>query len=161
MNPCPCGWAGDASGRCRCGEDAVHRYRSRISGPLLDRIDLHVNLQRLPPAALRASAPDGEPSAVVRARVDAARRRQLARAGRINAQLLPADALSTCRLEPGDEALLEHAVDRLHLSARATVRLLRVARTIADLDGAESIGTAHLTEALTYRPAVAARAVAA
>lgn len=161
MNPCPCGWAGDPSGRCRCSGDAVQRYRSRISGPLLDRIDLHVNLQRLPPSALRADAPAGEPSAAVRSRVEAARARQLARTGRINAQLQPSETLALCRLEPHDEALLERAVDRLQLSARATVRLLRVARTIADLDGAAAITTPHLAEALTYRPAAPELATAA
>ena len=150
MNPCPCGWAGDPSGRCRCGDDAVRRYRGRISGPLLDRIDLHVGVTRLPPAALRMQAAS-EDSATVRARVVEARRLQHARGQVINARLTPAQTLATCRLSDADQSLLERAVDRLHLSARSMTRILRVARTIADLDGREAIATAHLTEAIGYR----------
>ncbi|WP_295953853.1 YifB family Mg chelatase-like AAA ATPase [uncultured Xanthomonas sp.] len=151
MNPCPCGWAGDPSGRCRCSEDAVRRYRARISGPLLDRIDLHVEVPRLPPQALRADAPPGEASAVVRERVEQARQRQQARAGRPNGQLGHSETLRDCRLQPRDEALLEQAIERLRLSARSLHRILRVARTIADLDASERIATAHLTEAIAYR----------
>lgn len=151
MNPCPCGWAGDSSGRCRCSADAIQRYRSRISGPLLDRIDLHVEVPRLPPQELRPDAPAGEPSAQVRARVAQARAIQLARAGRLNAQLGQAETLALCRLKDADQALLEHAIDRLRLSARSMQRILRVARTIADLAGSDAIETPHLTEALGYR----------
>ncbi|MFC5570955.1 YifB family Mg chelatase-like AAA ATPase [Lysobacter yangpyeongensis] len=151
MNPCPCGWAGDASGRCRCNPEAVRRYRARISGPLLDRIDLHVDVPRLPPAELRPDLPMGESSADVRARVIHARERQLARAGRINARLDQAQTQASCRLAPHDQLLLERAVDALHLSARSIHRILRVARTIADLDGAPQILSPHLTEALGYR----------
>ena len=151
MNPCPCGWAGDASGRCRCTREATDRYRARISGPLLDRIDLHVDVPRLPPSALRGDAPPGEDSATVRARVEAARERQQARAGCPNAQLGQADTAATCRLEPADQALLERAVDALQLSARSFHRILRVARTIADLAASERIATAHLAEAIGYR----------
>lgn len=151
MNPCPCGWAGDNSGRCRCSGDVVQRYRSRISGPLLDRIDLHVEVPRLPPQELRPDAPAGEPSAQVRARVEQARAIQLARTGRLNAQLGQSETLTLCRLTDSDQALLEHAIDRLRLSARSMQRILRVARTIADLAGAEVIETPHLTEALGYR----------
>jgi magnesium chelatase family protein len=151
MNPCPCGWAGDASGRCRCSDDAIRRYRARISGPLLDRIDLHVDVPRLPPQALRADAAPGESSATVRARVEQARQRQLARAGYPNGQLGHSQTLRDCRLHPRDEALLEHAIDRLRLSARSLHRILRVARTIADLNDSEAIATAHLSEAIGYR----------
>ncbi|KLD80173.1 YifB family Mg chelatase-like AAA ATPase [Xanthomonas hyacinthi] len=151
MNPCPCGWAGDASGRCRCGDDGIRRYRARISGPLLDRIDLHVDVPRLPPQALRADAAPGESSAAVRARVEQARQRQLARAGCPNGQLGHSQTLRDCRLHPRDEALLERAIDHLRLSARSLHRILRVARTIADLDGSDAIATAHLTEAIGYR----------
>jgi len=151
MNPCPCGWAGDSAGRCRCSTDAIDRYRARISGPLLDRIDLHVDVPRLPPAALRPDAPGGEPSADVAARVAIARDRQLARAGVLNARLDQAGTDRHCRLAPKDQALLERAIEALHLSARAMHRILRVSRTIADLEDSESIASRHLTEALGYR----------
>ena len=151
MNPCPCGWAGDPSARCRCSSDAIRRYRGRISGPLLDRIDLQVEVPRLPPAELRANAPPGEPSDAVRARVEAARALQHARGGITNARMPQALLNATCVLSAGDQALLERAVDALQLSARSMHRILRVARTIADLAGSESIGTAHLSEAIGYR----------
>lgn len=160
MNPCPCGWAGDVSGRCNCGADAIGRYRARVSGPLLDRIDLHVDVRRLPAAQLRPDAPAGEPSAPIRDRVAAARARQIERAGVPNARLDHAGTLAACRLAPGDQLLLERAIESLQLSARAMHRILRVARTIADLAGSERIGTTHLAEALGYRgfeqPAMAA-----
>lgn len=151
MNPCPCGWAGDPSGRCRCGPDLVRRYRSRVSGPLLDRIDLHVHVPRLPPHELRPDAPDGEATAAVQARVVAARGRQHARCGKPNARMGQAETMAHCRLSARDQALLERAVERLQLSARSLHRILRVARTIADLDGSDAIATPHLTEALGYR----------
>lgn len=151
MNPCPCGWAGDSSGRCRCSADVIQRYRGRISGPLLDRIDLHVEVPRLPPRELRPDAVAGESSAQVRARVEKARIRQIARSGRLNAQLGQADTLQLCRLSDPDQELLERAIDRLRLSARSMQRILRVARTIADLADAPDIDTPHLTEALGYR----------
>lgn len=151
MNPCPCGWAGDASARCRCTPDAVRRYRARISGPLLERIDLHVEVPRLPPAALRAEAPAGEDSATVRARVVAAHARQHARAGTLNARLDHGQMAQHCRLAPSDQRLLEDAIERLQLSARSLHRITRVARTIADLAGEDTIDTPHLAEALGYR----------
>ena len=151
MNPCPCGWAGDVSGRCRCGAEAIRRYRARISGPLLDRIDLHIDVPRLPPSALRGDAPHSDSSALVRARVAQARAIQHARTRKPNAQLSQAETIATCRLEAHDQALLERAVDALQLSARSLHRILRVARTIADLAGCEAIATAHLTEAIGYR----------
>ena len=153
MNPCPCGWAGDPSGRCRCSPDAVRRYRGRVSGPLLDRIDLHVEVARLPPAELRPDAPAGESTATVRARVVEARERQYARAGKTNAVLDQSETASACRLADADRLLLERAVEALQLSARSMHRILRVARTIADLEGADAIGTAHLTEAISLRRA--------
>lgn len=151
MNPCPCGWAGDASGRCKCTEDMIQRYRARISGPLMDRIDLHVEVPRLPPSALRDDAARGETTETVRSRVVAARERQLARAGRVNAHLDAALTQRMCRLEQDDQLLLERAIDALQLSARSMHRILRVARTIADLAGSDGIATAHLTEAIGYR----------
>ena len=151
MNPCPCGWAGDPSGRCRCGPDLVRRYRSRLSGPLLDRIDLHVHVPRLPPHELRPDAPDGEGTAAIQARVVAARARQQARCSKPNARMGQSETMAHCRLQARDQALLERAVERLQLSARSLHRILRVARTIADLAGSEAIATAHVTEALGYR----------
>jgi len=151
MNPCPCGWAGDSSGRCRCSEELIERYRARLSGPLLDRIDLQVLVPRLAPAELRGNAARGEPTAAVRTRVLAARAQQLARAGKTNALLAQSETERDCRLCDRGQALLEASMARLMLSARATQRILRVARTIADLDGAEQIGLAHLGEAIGYR----------
>lgn len=151
MNPCPCGWAGDSSGRCHCAIDAVRRYRARISGPLLDRIDLHIEVPRLPPQVLRPDQPGGECSADIRERVTQARQRQYARSDKTNAQLSQAETAATCRLSEPDQGLLERAVDSLQLSARSMHRIQRVARTIADLAGSETIATAHLTEAIAYR----------
>ncbi|MBF6023058.1 YifB family Mg chelatase-like AAA ATPase [Lysobacter niastensis] len=153
MNPCPCGWAGDASGRCRCSPDAIRRYRARISGPLLDRIDLHIDVPRLPAADLRPDASPSEPSSQVRERVADARQRQQHRAGKPNAQLDQAATAAHCRLSERDHALLERAVDTLQLSARSMHRILRVARTIADLAGQADIQREHLGEAIGYRRA--------
>jgi magnesium chelatase family protein len=151
MNPCPCGWAGDPSGRCACSGESVARYRGRISGPLLDRIDLQVEVPRTRAAELRGDAPPGEASAEVRERVLAARAVQRARSGVPNAQLGQREMDRHCRLAAADQALLERAVDRLRLSARAHQRILRVARTIADLAHSERIGSPHLMEAIAYR----------
>ncbi|MFT3807764.1 YifB family Mg chelatase-like AAA ATPase [Arenimonas sp.] len=151
MNPCPCGWAGDPSGRCRCPGETVQRYRARLSGPLLDRIDLHVGVPRLAAHELRSDAPRGETTAIVRQRVLAARERQLRRAGKTNALLDQGDLEKYCALSDGDQRLLERAMDGLQLSARATHRILRVARSIADLEGHPNIGTSQLTEAIGYR----------
>jgi magnesium chelatase family protein len=150
MNPCPCGYAGDPSGRCRCTPDAIQRYRSRISGPLLDRIDLKLEVPRVAQAELRASSP-GESSAEVRARVVAARERQLARAGKPNSALSNRDADRSCALDTRSHALIDRAIERLGLSARAYHRVLRVARTIADLAGRESIDASDLSESIQYR----------
>jgi magnesium chelatase family protein len=151
MNPCPCGWAGDPSGRCRCHPDAILRYRSKISGPLLERIDLHLEVPRLPPAELRPDAPPGESSDTVRARVVRAREVQRQRAGRCNAHLDQSQTNAVCRLAPEDQAMLENAIDLLQLSARSMHRILRVARTIADLAGSADILGPHVAEAIGYR----------
>ncbi|MBS0211689.1 MAG: YifB family Mg chelatase-like AAA ATPase [Proteobacteria bacterium] len=151
MNPCPCGWAGDASSRCRCTAEQTARYRARVSGPLLDRIDLHVAVPRLAHADLRPDAAPGEDSSTVRARVMRARAVQLRRSGKPNALLGQRETERVCRLATSDQALLERAIDALQLSARATHRILRMARTIADLAGSEAIVTAHLGEAIGYR----------
>lgn len=153
MNPCPCGYLGDTGGRCRCTPDQVARYRGRLSGPLLDRIDLHIFVPRLEAAALSAAAASGEDtsSAVVRARVVAARARQQARGGKPNAQLGPKELERDGVLDDACRQLLATAATRLALSARAYHRILKVARTIADLAGVEAIATAHIAEALRYR----------
>ena len=154
MNPCPCGYAGDPSGRCACTPEAVRRYRARVSAPLLDRIDIQVEMPRVPLAELGAVGSPGESSAAVRARVGAAREHQTQRAGKPNAALNNRDVQRDCALVARDRELLERSLDRLGLSARAYHRILRVARTIADLAGAARIDTSHLTEAIQYRRAL-------
>lgn len=151
MNPCPCGYAGDPSGRCRCSADTIVRYRSRLSGPLLDRIDLHVDVPRLPQHELLALAGDGESSACVRRRVMFSRGRQQARTGTCNARLAPAQLRRF--VDPGTDGvrLLEQAAAQWNLSARACHRILRVARTIADLADADVVDARHLAEAISYR----------
>jgi magnesium chelatase family protein len=152
MNPCPCGYLGHPSGRCRCTPDQIARYRARISGPLLDRIDLQIEVPSLPVDALPAGAgPSGEPSATVRVRVAAAAARQRSRQGKPNAQLQNREIERLCRPDAEGEALLKSAFARLSLSARAYHRILKVARTIADLAAAEGIVSAHVAEAIGYR----------
>jgi magnesium chelatase family protein len=151
MNPCPCGMLGDASGTCRCSPPVLERYRGRVSGPLLDRIDLHVEVPRVPVATLTAELRGGEPSAAIAARVAAARARQLGRRGVLNAHLPGRDVRRACRLGDDGRRLLEAATLRLGLSARAYTRILRVARTIADLADAPAVTTSHLAEAIQYR----------
>lgn len=150
MNPCPCGYLGDDERACRCSPEQIRRYRARISGPLLDRIDLHVEVPRLPYRTLR-SANREESSAVVQERVIIARERQLARAGKPNALLGPREIERDCRLTDADHNLLERFMSQLSLSPRAYHRILRVARTIADLAAEPQIGTVHLTESIGYR----------
>lgn len=148
MNPCPCGFLGDA--RCRCTPDQVARYRGKLSGPLLDRIDLMIEVPAVSEAELSRRG-DGEPSAVVRARVVAARERQLARQGRPNAMLTSDEIDHHCLPDCGGATLLKQAMTRLNLSARAYHRILKVARTIADLAGDEIIRAPHIAEAIQYR----------
>ena len=150
MNPCPCGWLGHPSGKCRCTPEQVARYRGRLSGPLLDRIDLHVEVPALSEADLLQAA-SGEASEHVRARVTAARERQLARQGKPNASLAGREIDRHCAPDAAGEALLKQAIARLNLSARAFHRVLRVARSIADLAGAAHITAAHVAEAIQYR----------
>lgn len=152
MNPCPCGYLGDASGRCSCTPEQVQRYRARISGPLLDRIDVQLFVPRVEREALTSTtAAAGESSAQVRERVIAARSRQLTRQGRINAALEASDIDRHCHAEPAARQLLHAALDRLALSARAYHRTLKLARTIADLAAAPVIQPAHVAEAVRYR----------
>jgi magnesium chelatase family protein len=150
MNPCPCGYLGDAERRCACGQEQVRRYRSRVSGPLIDRIDLHIEVPRLAHRVLRGDAPE-ESSATVRARVCVARDRQLQRAGKPNSVLGTREIERYCTLSENDHRLLEQALERLGLSPRAYHRILKVARTIADLAGSDHIKTPHLAEAISYR----------
>lgn len=154
MNPCPCGYLGHPRQGCVCHPVAVQRYRNRISGPLLDRIDLQVSVDPVDPVSLR-DAPAGETSAVVRERVVAARLRQearLAAAGiTCNAHMRPRDLQAFCQLSAAASALLVRAIDALGLSARAHDRVLKVARTIADLAGQEAIAPNHIAEAIQYR----------
>jgi magnesium chelatase family protein len=149
MNPCPCGYAGDANGRCRCTQPAMRRYLARLSGPLLDRIDLHVDVPRLEYSALVPAAMP-ESSAAAAARVLRARERQRVR-GRLNSALEAGQLAAACGLGIGEHGLLESASRRLGLSARACHRILRVARTIADLTGEERVGIPELSEAIGYR----------
>lgn len=150
MNPCPCGYAGDAAGRCRCTPDQIARYRGRLSGPLLDRIDLQIEVPALDAAALQGT-PDGESSARVRERVCVAHQRQLDRQGKSNALLAGKEIDRHCTPDAAGTALATQAIDRLRLSARAYHRVLRVARSIADLAGSAGVGAAHVAEAIQYR----------
>jgi magnesium chelatase family protein len=155
MNPCPCGFYGAGQAQCICHAGAIQRYRARISGPLLDRIDLHIDVPALREKQLTDERP-GEPSAAIRARVVEARQRQLARFhGRpglfANAQMEPAQIRQHCGIDAAGESLLHAAIRRLGLSARAYHRVLRLALTIADLEAADRIATAHLAEAIQYR----------
>ena len=150
MNPCPCGQLGNPAGSCRCTPDAVLRYQGRISGPLLDRIDIQIEVPAVDAARLAAAA-DGESSAIVAARVLAARQRALDRQGSAN-DALAGEALDRhCRLDAAASAFLQNAATRLGWSARGFHRILRVARTIADIEAAETIATGHLAEAIQYR----------
>ncbi len=154
MNPCPCGFLGDPQRVCTCTQAQVQHYRSRVSGPLLDRIDIQVEVRAVAYRDLAAPTP-GEASAALRARVERARQRQLARfRGRPlfrNAQMAARDLCRYCAVEPAAERLLAQAMDTLALSARAYTRILKVARTIADLDASEPLTTAHVAEAIQYR----------
>ena len=155
MNPCPCGHLGDERRECRCTPTQIERYRARLSGPLLDRIDLHVEVAAVGLAELTA-APTGETTAVVAERVAAARRVQAERFGDgvampVNASLGPADLEVHCPLDDAAERLLTSAFERLALSARALHRVLKVARTIADLAGARDLAASHVAEAIQYR----------
>lgn len=150
MNPCPCGYYGDKSGRCQCRPEQIKRYQEKLSGPLLDRIDLHITVPALPASDLQ-SAQRGESSAAVRERVIQAYQRQQARQGKANNELSPSELDQFAPLGDAESRILAMAQSRLNLSARGYHRVLRVARTIADLAGSEAIQTPHLTEALSYR----------
>ena len=150
MNPCPCGYLGHPNGRCRCTPDQVARYRRKISGPLLDRIDLQIEVPDVPQEEL-AGAAKGDPSAAVRARVAAARACQLERQGRSNNALAARDMDRHCAPDARGATLLKQAIARLGLSARAYHRVLKVARTVADLAGVPRVAADHVAEAIQYR----------
>ncbi len=154
MNPCPCGYLGDPKHECRCSPSQIQRYRARISGPLLDRIDLHIEAPALTIAELRTDRP-GEPSSIIRARVEKTRQRQRVRfqGCKINAnsRMSGAQLKNFCALDGKLGDLLQQAMEQLTLSARAYDRILKVARTIADLAGTEHIESPHLLEAIQYR----------
>ena len=150
MNPCPCGYLGHFSGRCRCTPDQVARYRHRLSGPLLDRIDIQIEVPALREDEL-VQAGRGENSSQVQERAARARGRQLERQGKNNTRLGPREVERFCAVEDKASALLKQAIARLHLSARAYHRVLKLARTIADLAGEASVGVAHVAEAIQYR----------
>ncbi len=152
MNPCPCGYLGDSSGRCHCTSEQVLRYRARVSGPLLDRIDMHLEVPRIPHEVLRKGSPQGEESsASIRQRVVAARHRAMVRSGKANAALTAKEVKQLCQLPEQGHQLLEQAMDKFGLSHRAYHRILKVARTIADLAASDTIYIPHLSEAIGYR----------
>ena len=152
MNPCPCGYLGDPSGRCHCSVEQVSRYRAKISGPLLDRIDMHLEVPRVSHEVLRKGSPEGEESsATIRQRVIQARNIAMIRSGKANSKLSAAEVKQICTLSEQGHQLLEQAMNSFGLSHRAYHRILKLARTIADLAGSEKIEIPHLSEAIGYR----------
>lgn len=150
MNPCPCGYYGNHDDRCRCTPDQVRRYRDKISGPMLDRIDMHVPVRALKTGELQANA-SGSTSTEIRVRVEKALERQLQRQKKSNASLTSSELDTFVELNSSDKSLLENAIVKMGLSARAYHRVLKVARTIADMEDCEIPSTKHITEALSYR----------
>ena len=154
MNPCKCGWYGDPSGRCTCTENAVNAYRSRISGPLLDRIDIIMEVPAVNFEDLR-SRREAEPSAAIKDRVNLARKRQHKRfgefSGMCNARMGPDEMRAHCKLDTDSETLMRQAFEVFGLTARSYDRILKVARTIADLEQSENITAEHIAEAIQLR----------
>jgi len=155
MNPCPCGFYGDSSHECNCTSGAIQRYMSRISGPLLDRIDIHINVPSVKFKEISSDA-CGEKSDIIRERVNTARKMQLERFKNeeniyCNAHMQSKDISNYCRLGEKSKSLLNLAITRQGLSARAYDRILKVGRTIADLEGCEDIDTTHIAESIHYR----------
>jgi magnesium chelatase family protein len=150
MNPCPCGYLGHHNGKCRCTPDQVARYRSKISGPLLDRIDLQIEVPAVPPEDL-SRVSNGESSDVIRDRVTQARATMIARQGKENALIAAREVDRLCAPDEKGATLLKQAISRLGLSARGYHRVLKLARTIADLAGTQTVGSVHVAEAIQYR----------
>lgn len=151
MNPCMCGYLGHPSGRCHCTPDQIARYRGRISGPLLDRIDMQIEVPAVPQQELMKQQTTGEKSSTIRQRVEKAHQLQLDRQGKTNSRLSVKEIDQLCALDSASENLLKQAINRLNLSARAYHRILKLARTIADLGNAEKINNQHIAEAIQYR----------
>ena len=155
--PCPCGHSGDKKQDCHCSGEQIQRYAHRVSGPLLDRIDLHVEVPRPEQSVLDRSGPSPECSALVAKRVRIARRIQLRRQGCCNAQLGNKLLQCHCELDDAGRQLLERAAEKMALSPRGVHRVLKVARTLADLDAADTIAGAHLAEAIAFRSPIGGR----
>ncbi len=151
MNPCPCGYLGHPSGKCHCTPDQIARYRGRISGPLLDRIDMQIEVPAVPQEELMHQRTTGEKSSVIRTRITESHQRQLNRQGKTNSHMSVKEIDKFCALDTASENLLKQAINRLNLSARAYHRILKVARTIADLSGNERLNNQHIAEAIQYR----------
>ncbi|MDP1557736.1 MAG: YifB family Mg chelatase-like AAA ATPase [Nitrosomonas sp.] len=151
MNPCPCGYLGHYSGKCRCTPDQVARYRGKISGPLLDRIDILIEVPAVPQLDLMRHTAQGEKSSTIRQRTEHARQKQISRQNKTNNQLMVKEIEKYCQPDTQGETLLKQAMSRLNFSARAYHRILRVARTIADLSGHEKTSNRHIAEAIQYR----------
>ncbi len=151
MNPCPCGYLGHPNGKCHCTPDQINRYRARISGPLLDRIDMHFEVPAVPQGELMSHKTPSETTSVIRQRVEYARQQQLIRQGKANNRLTVNQIEQFCALDTASEHLLHQAINRLSLSARAYHRILKLARTIADMAGIAKINTQHIAEAIQYR----------
>ena len=155
MNPCPCGFFNDPGRECTCSQGSIVRYQKRLSGPLLDRIDIHVVVPRVEYEKLTGTSRP-EPSADIQARVQCARNRQIDRfrgsKRTSNAEMGPKEVREYCTVAPDAQAILRNAMTQLHMSARAFHRSLKLARTIADLDGAPTIAASHVAEAMQYRP---------
>ena len=155
MNPCPCGYHGDPRRQCQCNPIQIERYMSRISGPLLDRLDIHIEVPPVPFRELSSESLAGTNSETMKAQVIAAREIQQRRFGkgslRLNGRMLPSQIRKFCKLEADAESLLKNAMEEMGLSARAHDKILRISRTIADLEGSENITAAHLSEAINYR----------
>ena len=148
---CLCGYLGHPNGKCHCTPDQVARYRARISSPLLDRIDMQIEVPAVPQEELMRQQITGEKSSVIRARVTESHQRQLDRQGKTNSRLSVKEIDQHCALDTASETLLKQAISRLNLSARAYHRILKVARTIADLSGVKKINNQHIAEAIQYR----------
>jgi magnesium chelatase family protein len=151
MNPCPCGYLGASNSKCNCSQEQIQRYRGKISGPLLDRIDMVVDVQALKKEQLLEQDFEAENSDSIRYRVTLAMEKQFNRQGKTNQTLDSDEVIKLVNLTADNKKLLEKAIDKLDLSARAYFKILRLARTIADLKNEESVEQSHLIEAITYR----------